>query len=274
VSDDTYQVPPGLCVVTTYGQITGETAQSLLDAQAANIKAGLNNITYRMVGGALVDKARNDACQMMLDTGVGWILFIDGDMAFNAQAILQIATTAYGTNPEYDVMGGYCNLRGDLAIPTVDTGTGTWESHFPRSGVKEVIRTGGAFLLVKRHVCERIPRPWFAVRVPMRPLDAMAEVDNFARTKFDGDNPFRNMPEWSILEQIAAEDRSVHNFIPAEVGEDSGFCDRVRNHGMRIAVDTSIEVQHLHKELIGAQRHKEAMAERHRDLRLLCGIME
>lgn len=274
MTEPTYQIPPGLCVVTTYGQITGETVQSLLDAQAANLKAGLHNVSYRMVGGALVDKARNDSCQLMLDNQFAWVLFIDGDMAFKPDAILGLVKTAYGTNPEYDVVGGYCNLRGDLAIPTIDTGTGTWESHFPGSGVKEVIRTGGAFLLVKRHVCERIPRPWFAVRVPMRPLDAMAELDNFARCKFDGANPFRHMPEWGILEQIAAEDRTVHNFIPAEVGEDSGFCDRVRNAGMRIAVDTGIEIKHLHKDLIGAAEHKDAMAKRQRDLRLLCGIME
>lgn len=276
MSDQTFDIPPGAVVVTTYGSITMETTQSLLDIQAYNLNQGLNNISYRMFPGSLVDKARNDACRFMLEHNLLWVLFIDGDMVPPADAVRRMLQTAFGVAPHFDVVGGYCNLRGEAAIPTIDTGTGTWESHFPGSGLKEVIRTGGAFLLVKRHVCERIPAPWFALRVPMRPVDAMAEVDNYARIKFDGTNPFRSLPEWDVLERIASRDPSTRPgaFVPIEVGEDSGFCDRVRMAGMRIAVDTDIEILHVHRSSIGAARHKDAMAERQRDTLLLCGVEE
>ena len=88
--------------------------------------------------------------------------------------------------PHVDVLGAYCPLRGSLALPTIDTGTGTWESWYPGSGVIEAMRTGAAFLLCKRHVFEKLQDPWFRMRVPARPIDFMAEVDNWARMKFDG----------------------------------------------------------------------------------------
>src|SRR5207237_2493381 len=90
---------------------------------------------------------------------------------------------------------------------------------------------------------------WFRMRVPMRPIDALAELDNFFRMKFNGDNPLRNTKEryWERAEEIAKQDPSVvaEQFVPVEVGEDSGFCDRARNAGFRIFVDTDIACGHV-----------------------------
>lgn len=272
---DEISVPNGLVVIPTYGVIQAATAKAMWDARAVTEAKGLKGIAWEIVPGSLVERCRNDACRKMLQGNFGWILMADGDMIWAPESILQMLQTAYGSHPWVDVLGGYCNLRGDLAIPTIDSGTGTWESHYPGSGVKEVMRTGGAFLLVKRHVCERIPQPWFATRVPMRPMDAMAEIDNFARIKFDGSNPFRKYPEWATLEGIAQSDPSTHPgvFVPAEVGEDSGFCDRVRAFGMRIAVNTDIVTIHLDTKETSWKTHKEAMGKRDQEHRFVCGLL-
>ena len=188
------QVPAGLFVCTTYGSIKQQTAQAIWELRSYSEKQGLINVGWAMVPGALVEKARNDAVRTMLNSfrdpnGVSqaqWICFCDADMVPAPQALHQLLSTAYGSHPWADVVGAYCNLRGDLALPTIDTGTGTWESHFPGRGVLEVIRTGAAFVLCKRHVFDRIPAPWFRIRVPARPLDFMAEVDNWARMKLNG----------------------------------------------------------------------------------------
>lgn len=271
---DQFSVPGGFCCITTHGTLQAATAESYAAARSFNDANGLKNIQYAMVPGSLADKVRNDACRTMLKENRGFVFFIDGDMTFAQDAIFKVIQTAYGTHQWADVVGGYCNLRGDLAIPTIDTGTGTWESHYPGSGVKEVIRTGGAFLLIKRHVLERIPDPWFALRVPMRPLDALAEVDSFARQKFDGSNPFQG-PQWDALLDIAAHDTSAvkGNFVPAEVGEDSSFCDRVRQYGMRIAVNTDVVTEHLNTVPVNWQTHKKAMKDRERDQRYAVGLM-
>jgi hypothetical protein len=261
-------IPAGLVVTTTYGPIRHETAHCLMEMRSASEKAGLHNVGWMMVPGTLVEKARNDAVRQMLGafrdpsgtSHAQWLLFVDGDMVFDATALQKILTTAYGTTPWADVVGGYCTLKGELALPTIDTGTGTWESIYPGRGPVEVMRTGAAFLLCKRHVFDRIPQPWFRLRVPARPLDFMAEVDNWARMKMDGSNPFQNLPgqPWEKLVQLASSDPSAvpGTFVPAEVGEDSGFCDRVRNAGMRICVDTDIQVRHLDTTTIGWEQHK------------------
>ena len=269
---DTFAVPNGLVCITTHGSIQAQTAQCLWEMRSFTEKQGATNIRYATIPGGLVDKARNDACRAMMATPEQWLLFIDGDMTFSPDALMHLLTVAYKTHPWADVVGAYCVLRGDLAIPTIDTGTGTWESHFPGEGVIEVIRTGGAFLLVKRHVCERLPQPWFATRVPMRPLDAMHELDNFARIKFDGTNPFRETPAWGTLEEIARQD-DPRVWTPSEVGEDSGFCDKVRAAGMRIVVHTSVTTGHLGQTTFDWTTHKKAMDDRDREQRLLCGIV-
>jgi glycosyltransferase involved in cell wall biosynthesis len=255
-----------MVAITTWGLIQGETAKAIWELRSHSEKQGLVNVGWAMVPGTLVEKARNDAIRMMLGAFNGnaqWICFIDGDMLPQPDALLRLLQTGFGSHPWADVVGGYCTLRGELALPTVDTGTGTWESHFPGRGVLEVIRTGAAFLLIKRHVFDRLPQPWFRVRVPARPLDFMAEVDNWSRIKCNGVNPFHDLPgrPWERLVELAASDPSSQPgaFVPAEVGEDSGFCDRVRNAGMRIVVDTNIEVPHLDTSISNWQRHRDKM---------------
>jgi hypothetical protein len=262
------QIPPGLVVCTTYGPIRHETAGCLMEMRSHAERSGLLNVGWTMVPGTLVEKARNDAVRTMLAAFKGeaqWILFVDGDMTFAPESLVRILSTAYGATPWADVVGGYCTLKGDLALPTLDTGTGTWESIFPGRGPVEVMRTGAAFLLCKRHVFERVAQPWFRLRVPARPLDFMAEVDNWARMKCDGQNPFRGLPgkPWERLLDLASSDPSAApgTFVPAEVGEDSGFCDRVKAAGMRIVVDSDIEIGHLEVKVVNAATHKQKMKE-------------
>ena len=257
------QVPAGHCCVTTFGVIRHETVSALMEARSFAERNGLAAVKWYTMPGALVEKTRNEACRMTLgDANAGWLLFIDGDMTFGPDLVARMVQAAYVELPHADVLGGYCNLRGDLAIPTIDTGTGTWESWFPGSGPVEVMRTGAACLLVKRHVLQGMSDPWFRMRVPARPVDFMAEVDNFCRIKFDGKNPFRNLPdrEWERLEQCAIEDPSAAGqFTPVEVGEDSGFCDRARNAGYRIFVHTDIVTTHIDTRVIDAKLHRKAM---------------
>lgn len=277
MTDATIQIPPGVVACTSWGSVVSETAFALLESRSFNEKQGLTNISYNLVAGALVDKARNDAVRQFLASPAQWIMFLDMDMLWEPQALFDLLVTAYGSHPHLDVVGGYCNLRGGTGLPTMDTGTGTWESWFPGQGVVNVMRTGAAFLLAKRHVFERIPDPWFALRVPMRPLDAAAEVDNFCHTIFDGENPFRRLPgnPWErMLDAMVRHPSNQSPWVAGEVGEDSSFCDRVKAAGMLIGVQTDIVVRHLVRSPQGPDFHKEAMDKRDREVRLLTGYIE
>lgn len=271
-----FNVPPGHVICTTYGSITQHTAACLLEARSFCERNGATNIAWRMEPATLVERARNAAARAVIRENAQWLLFVDGDTVLPPDAVLRILHTAYVEYPNADVVGAYVPLRGDIALPTIDSGTGTWESWFPDSGVVEVMRTGCAFLLIKRHVLDALKDPWFRLRVPARPIDFMLEIDNFARIKFDGKNPLRDAPNdaWARLEKCARDDPSAapENFTPIEVGEDSGFCDRVRAAGFRIFVNTDISCGHVdHRVLTGAD-HRKACDDRDRSQRLLAGL--
>lgn len=248
-----------------------------MDARSFCEKNGLANLAWRMIPGTLVEKARNEAVRQCLRENFGFLQFIDGDTTFAPDAIFALIRSAYGEMPHADAMGAWCPLRGDLALPTIDSGTGTWESWYPGSGIVPVMRTGGAFLLVKRHVFEAIKEPWFRMRVPARPMDFMAEVDNYARMKFDGKNPFRGTPEqtWERLEKCAQDDPSivVENFVPVEVGEDSGFADRAKLAGFQLFVNTNIACGHVDTKVLQWTDHKKAMDEAAKWQRLASGLL-
>ena len=149
MSDAKVEVPPGMVAITTWGMITAETAQSLLEMRAFCELNGLNNIVWTWVSGSLVDKARNEAARTFLgarvrDQALGWLCFIDADMVFPANILDLLLATAYKQTPWADIVGAYCQLRGKPYLPTTDFGSGLWESSDPHCGPMEVIRTGSA----------------------------------------------------------------------------------------------------------------------------------
>lgn len=270
-------VPPGQVVVTTWGSLCMEMVQSLMEMRAVCQDAGLKPI-WSFVPGSLVDRARNQAVVQFLNIKppLGWLLFVDGDAVFQPNALLSLLQVAYGSHTFADAVGGFCTLRGDPYLPTVDTGTGTWESWLPGQGVVEVMRTGSAFILIKRHVFEKIPGPWYGTRNPMRPIDALAEVDNFAHTKFDGKNPLTDVPEWQALLKCAKDDPSTHarKDIAAFVGEDSNACDWMAFQGLRIFVHTDVEVHHVDRVIRSAADHRDTMKKRDSLLRHCVGLQK
>ena len=265
---DGFQVPPGLAAITTYGTITAETANSITQMVDHNHKRGLTNIDIRFVHGNLVDKTRNEAAREMLaNPAFQYLFMLDADMQWGPNLAEIMLTTAFGdpSTKDFDIIGGYCNLRGEPYLPTIDTGTGTWEPHDAGIGPVEVIRTGGACLLVKRHVFERMEYPWFGVRPTPRPIDMITEVDNYARIKFDGQNPFEG-DQWNALLKCARDDavnQRARNPHPRDwtgtVGEDSNFTDKAKAMGFRIIVQTNAVCGHVDRKVIWPDDHAQAL---------------
>ena len=239
-----------------------ETAQSWADTRVACHANGISNLRFYMVPGGLVDKARNDAVtQMLSDPEAKWLFFIDGDMQWEPNAFIQVLQTAYGELPWADIVSGWCPLRGFPYLPTIDPGSGTWEPVSPGSGPIEVMRTGAAFVLIKRHVYERLDVPWYGIRPVPRPIDVMTEFDNYCNQKFDGKNPFTKHEEWGKILACAADDSNAPRDpqMPYHtVGEDSNLADRARAAGFRIVVQTNAVVNHIDKKIITPQDHLDA----------------
>jgi hypothetical protein len=279
-----FEAPAGMFCITTTGSVIDSTMQSYSDLRSFNDRNGLVNIVYQPIRATLVDKARNDAVRTMLaNANLQYLIFLDGDMEWRPELVMQMLQTAYQQVPHADIVGGWCPLRGEPYLPTIDTGTGTWESTLPGQGPIEVIRTGGACLLIKRHVLEKMQAPWFGVRNSPRSLDTLLEFDNFARIKFDGRNPFTKLPEWAQLEGCAADEatryRQAHPVDTAgsqfsSVGEDSNFADKCRALGFRIFVQTNVVCGHVDRKVIQPSDHIDAMKKLRRQENLACGILE
>jgi len=270
------KVPAGKIFVTTYGTLQVETASSLVNMAIHATKIGLDNISWEWVSGLLVDKTRNECATETLKSKAEWLWFIDGDMLFEPNLLDHMFSAAFTELPWADIIGGYCNLRGWPYLPTIDCGSGVWEAHDANIGPVEVIRTGAACLLVKRHVFEKMAYPWFGVRPASQPIDNLAEVDNFFRMKYDGINPFASDPKWKKALAIAAENSKATRGAHASqrmhsVGEDSNFCDKAKAMGFRIVVQTNAVCQHVDKKIIGPPDHMEALQKARENERLLVG---
>lgn len=254
------------CANTT-GLVHGATSECAL-AQALHLAEHGLRVEHRIFACTLVEAGRDAICEHALRENYDYLLMFDGDATFGPDALLRLLHTAFVTHPHADVVGAYAQLKGN-AIPTIDTGTGTWEPHFPGEGVLPVIRTGGHFLLVKTGILRRMPAPWFRTRNAMRPIRALADLDNYARTKLDGKNPFAALPEWESLLALARKES------PAEssVGEDSGFCDRVLAAGGTILVDTNVLTGHIEHRIISPADLTKNLKARAEGLRLACGVL-
>lgn len=237
---------PGLvATVALTGSVTPEFSASLAEMRSFNDRNGFHKIEYQQFHAVLVESGRDAAVAHMMNTDKGayqWLLQIDADAApFRPDAVPYMLFTMWHKIPSAAALGGYCQLKGAPYLPTIDTGTGTWEEHYPGEGLLAVIRTGAHFLMCRRHAFTKTGPPWFRTRLAQQPIRAMMEVDNYARRTLGGDNPLIAMPEWDTMLHAALRDGLQGE---TAVGEDSGFFDKLRGVMQTAYVDTDLVVGH------------------------------
>ena len=258
------------CVGTVVlGQIDPDFAAAREELRAFNITHGFTNVEYVTQAAALVEQGRDALCAHALEQKYDYLLQIDADAVFAPDALVRILNDAFVLVQDSDAVGAYCQLKGSH-ICSLDSGTGTWEPHFPGEGLVPAIRTGAHFLLTKTSALRKFGPPWFRSRLAKRPLDALAEVDNYARIKLHGDNPFAGSDSWQQLVGLA---KSESSSAPSGVGEDSGFCDALLAAGGRLYVDTDLVAGHVEKRVIQPSDLKHKLDEQARKVALACGVL-
>lgn len=244
--------------VCTSGSIMPEFAAAREEMRAWNIEHGLTSVEYVTENAVLVEHGRDALAAHALAQKYDFMLQVDADAIFPPDALARILHTAFVKVPDADVVGAYAQLKTEPFLPTIDTGTGTWEPIFPGEGVLPVIRTGAHFLLVKTPLLARFGPPWFRTRRSVRPIDALREIDNFSRLKNHGRNVLAG-EAWDAI--VAAAQKDVGG-VESAVGEDSGFCDAAMAAGARIYVDTDLVSGHIMKKLVTPEMLAEALARR------------
>ena len=261
-----------VATVVTSGSIDESFAECLSAMRSWCDRNEFHAVEWKTFRSPFVELGRDDVLRHALAEDYAWCLQIDADAApFEDTSLVRILKTAFLDHPESDVVGAYAQLKHPPYLPTIDTGTGTWEVHYPGEGVLPVIRTGAHFILVKPPILRRFGPGWFRTRTTLRPIDALAEVDNYARVKTSGTNPLAETETWASLMNHA---RLEGGGTSSSVGEDSGFCDAVRAAGGVILVDTNLWVGHVAKRIVEPEMLMDEMAKRDARLRASVGVYE
>lgn len=260
------------CVATVClsGTVTPQYSTNFSNLRDYNSRNGFVNVEYKIENGVLVEAARDALVEHALHEGYKWILQIDADAApFQPDALERMLGIVYESHPWIDALGAYCQLKAPPHFPTIDTGTGMWEEHYPGEGILTVIRTGAHFLLTKDTCFQHFGPPWFRTRKALSLSKAMKEVDSTARQRFHGDNPLTATAAWEALIHEAV---SKDSKIESSVGEDSGFFDSLRFCGGSAAVDTDLVVGHVADRIITPQDFVEGKRNVERLQRMALGV--
>lgn len=257
-----------VATVSLTGTVEADFATYLSEMRSWCDRNGFHAIEWRTFHAVLVEAGRDACVAHALHEKYDWLLQIDADAApFAPTALKTLLENAYIDIPDADAVGAYAQLKQSY-LPTIDTGTGTWEERYPGGGLLQVIRTGGHFLLTKCSAFHKFGPPWFRTRVQLNPIAAFAEIDNFARCHSHGRNPLTGS-EWERLIALAKENASD---ATASVGEDSGFCDALCAAGGRIFVNSDLVVGHIYRDNVTPAKLAEAAEHRRKTVRLACGL--
>jgi hypothetical protein len=268
-SDELKQLPGLIASINLTGQVDSHFSEAMSSVRSYNDLNGYH-IEYLTFYGMWLEVGRDEAVKHAIENEYAWVMQIDADAAPIPPNLTEyLVQKLFVEQPDADVIGAYCQLKGEPHLPTVDTGTGRWEEIYPGSGIVPVIRTGAHCFIAKTQAFKRFGPPWFRTRQVQQPYLAFQEVDNFSRCRLAGQNPFAKVPEWHIMVNEAAKGE-----IPElqNVGEDSGFCDRLMAAGGRIYVDTDLVVGHVTKKIISPDDLKKHMDARHKKVRQVCGL--
>ena len=257
-----------VATVVLTGSVMEEFSQCREDMRAWCVTNGFINVEWLNFSAQLVEVGRDQVIAHAAENKYNFALMIDADATFKPELLAQMLQSAFDTVPDSDALGAYAQLKHSPFLPVIDTGTGTWEAHFPGEGILSCIRTGGHCVLVKTSAWEKFGPPWFRTRNTLRPLDVMKELDNFARVHNHGVNPFAGK-DWT---KLLDETTRTQGGVISGVGEDSGFCDALLAAGGKLYVDTNIVTGHIRKVNTSPDDLRDAMRAKSRLLAASVGV--
>ena len=135
--------------------------QSLDKLVRASIEGGVQ-VNIRKVFGSIIPNNRNDIVKSAIEHEYDYLLFIDSDMVFDGDWLLELL------KHKVDIVSGLCVSRcapyRPVAFVLADDG-----KYRPREKLDEgrfysdLDAIGCAFILIKTDVFNKIDRPWFAM---------------------------------------------------------------------------------------------------------------
>lgn len=231
------QKRPSIMIATPMygGMCTGTYVQGLLFAMSKFREVGVNAAWCQITNESLITRARNELARVFLSTDHDYLMFIDADIGFDGEGILQLIAAdkdvACGIYPKKEVNwdsvkraanAGQTDLE-DYAGSFVFNMVGEADAETDERGFFQVRHGGTGFMLIKRQVFEHL--------IPHVPT---------YRT-----NTFQN-PETGEYDKPL-----THEFFTTSIdhtgallSEDYHFCELVRKHGGEIWANPFIRLTH------------------------------
>jgi hypothetical protein len=202
-----------ICMPCYGGQLTEQTFMSFIKWGNTCRQLGIDWTVETMTNESLISRARNTLAAKFLNTeGSTHLMFIDADIGWEPWHLLSLL------NHDKDVVGGLYPMK-SLPVKWCVNGIPGAPEDDP-SGLIEVTKTGTGFLLMKRHVFEK--------------LNAHPAVKPF--TNDIGLDPALDVHMKTYFDTAVREGRYY--------SEDWTFCENWRDLGGQIFVDKRVLLKH------------------------------
>jgi len=202
-----------ICMPCYGGQLTESTFMSFIKWSNVCRQLGIDWTVETMTNESLISRARNTLTAKFLHNKESThLMFIDADIGWEPWHLLAML------NHNVDVVGGLYPMKSlpikwcVNGLPGVDADEAT--------GLQEVSKTGTGFLLIKRHVFEKLDaHP--AVKPFMNDIGLPAELNPYMKTYFD----------------TAVRENRYYS-------EDWTFCENWRDLGGQVFIDKRVLLRH------------------------------
>jgi len=201
-----------ICMPCYGGQLTESTFMSYIKWSNTARQLGIDWTMETMTNESLISRARNTLTAKFLNNKDSThLLFIDADIGFEPWHILVLL------NRDVDVIGGLYPMK---SLPIKWCVNGFDGAEEGPDGLQEVSKTGTGFLLIKRHVFEKLnAHP--ATKPFLNDIGLPAELNPYMKTYFD----------------TAVRENRYYS-------EDWTFCENWRDLGGKIYVDKRVLLRH------------------------------
>lgn len=229
---------PSIMVATPMygGMCTGHYVQGLLMTTQRMREVGMNMAWCQIMNESLITRARNELARVFLESEHDYLMFIDADIGFEGDAILQLVAAdkdvACGIYPKKEVnwdsvkraaIAGKTDLQ-DHGGAFVFNMIGDGHAETDESGCIEVRHGGTGFMLIKRGVFDHL-----------KPHVPTYRTNSFM-------NPETGEYDKPLTHEFFATSIDESGAL---LSEDYHFCELVRKHGGNIYANPFLKLDHV-----------------------------
>jgi len=220
-----------ICMPCYGGQLTEQTFMSFIKWSNTARQLGIDWTLETMTNESLITRARNTlTAKFLTNPDSTHLMFIDADIGWEPWHLLVLL------NRDVDVIGGLYPMK---SLPIKWCVNGFDGAEEGPDGLQEVTKTGTGFLLIKRHVFEKL-KSHPAVKPFKNDIGLPLELDPHMKTYFD----------------TAVRENRYYS-------EDWMFCENWRDIGGKVWVDKRVLLRHTGTYVFDYQAQENVYKELH-----------